>query len=125
MAESPILVKTHDFLLWLVPQTIKFPKSQRFLLAQRLHGTALNFYELLIRARKVRPNKGLLIDADVELEKIRLHLRLAHELGLLSTGQYEHASRSVVEIGRLLGGWLKRDGNARESPSGIQAGDPA
>jgi len=125
MAESPIFAKTHDFLLWLVPQTTKFPKSQRFVLAQRLHGSALTFYELLIRARKVRPNRSILVDADVELEKVRLHLRVAHELGLLSCGQYEHASRSVVEIGRLLGGWLKRDGDARTSFLGIQADESA
>jgi len=121
MADSPIFAKTYDFLLWLVPQTLKFPKSQRFVLAQRLHGSALAFYELLIRARKVRPNLSILVDADVELEKVRLYLRLAHEGNLLSAGQYEHASRSVVEIGRLLGGWLKRDGDARGSLVGIQA----
>jgi hypothetical protein len=120
MVESPILVKTHDFLLWLIPQTLKFPKSQRFVLAQQLQGSALAFYELLIRARKVRPNRNLLVDADVELEKVRLHLRLAHELRLLSGGQYEHASRIVIELGRLLGGWMKRGGNTRESPE-IQA----
>lgn len=121
MADSPVFVKTYDFLLWLLPQTLKFPKSQRFVLAQRLHGSALTFFELLIRARKVRPNRSVLIDADVELEKIRLHLRLTHELGLLSGGQYEHASRLVVEIGRLLGGWLKQDGDSRRSLAGVQA----
>jgi hypothetical protein len=81
----------------------------------------LTFFELLIRARKVRPNRIILIDADVELEKVRLHLRLTHELSLLSGGQYEHASRLVVEIGRLLGGWLKQDGDSRRSLAGVQA----
>jgi hypothetical protein len=125
VTDSPILAKTYDFLVWLIPQTLKFPKSQRFVLAQRLHSSALNFFELLIRARKVRPNRSILIDADVELEKVRLHLRLAHELGLLSGGQYEHASRLVVEIGRLLGGWLKQGGDSRRATSGVQAGAPA
>src|SRR5690606_17474015 len=31
--QSPLFVKTYDFLLWLLPITLKFPKSQRFLLA--------------------------------------------------------------------------------------------
>lgn len=120
MVDSPIFARAYDFLVWLIPQTLKFPKSQRFVLAQSLHGSALTFYELLIRARKVRPNRSILVDADVELEKVRLHLSLAHELGLLSGGQYEHASRIVVEIGRLLGGWLKRDGDAGRSLVGLQ-----
>ena len=66
----------------------------------------------------------LLVEADVELEKVRLHLRLAHELRLLTTGQYEHASRAVVEIGRLLGGWLKRDPGG-EPFAELRAGEPA
>ena len=125
MTDSPIFAKTYDFVAWLIPQTLKFPKSQRFVLAQRLHDAALNFHGLLIRARKVRPNRGVLVDADVELEKVRLHLRLAHELRLLSAGQYEHASRAVVEIGRLLGGWLNRDPDGREPFVELRAGDPA
>jgi hypothetical protein len=34
-------------------------------------------------------------------------LRLAHRWRWLNDGQYEHVSRLVAEIGRLLGGWLK------------------
>ena len=37
----------------------------------------------------------------------RLYLRLAHRWRWLNDGQYEHVSRLVAEIGRLLGGWLK------------------
>ena len=46
----PIFVKTYDLLLWLIPLTLKFPKSQRFLLAERLSGMALDFYDLILEA---------------------------------------------------------------------------
>ena len=46
--------------------------------------------------------------ADAHLNKVRLYLRLAHQWGWLSAGQYEHVSRMVAEIGRLLGGWIKQ-----------------
>ena len=36
-------------------------------------------------------------------------LRLAHHWHSLTAGQYEHVSRMVAEIGRLLGGWLRRE----------------
>jgi len=42
-AQSPLFVKTYDFLLWLIPLTLKFPKAQRFLLAERLGKMALDF----------------------------------------------------------------------------------
>ena len=48
--QSPIFVKTYDFLLWLIPLTLKFPKSQRFLLAERLSKMALDFYDLILAA---------------------------------------------------------------------------
>ena len=54
-----------------------------------------------------------------------IYLRLAQELKLMNAGQYEHASRAVVEIGRLLGGWLKRDQDGREVFNELRAGDPA
>jgi hypothetical protein len=42
------------------------------------------------------------------LGRVRLYLRLAHQFRWLNTGQYEHVSTLVAEIGRLLGGWLKQ-----------------
>ncbi len=42
------------------------------------------------------------------LNKLRLYLRLAHQWGWLNDGQYRHVSAMVAEIGRLLGGWMKK-----------------
>ena len=53
--------------------------------------------------------------ADAQLGKIRLYLRLAHEWQWLSSGQYEHVSRMVAEIGKLLGGWIKQTKSVQDS----------
>jgi hypothetical protein len=37
-----------------------------------------------------------------------MYLRLAQRWKWLSDGQYEHVAAMVVEIGRLLGGWMKK-----------------
>ena len=107
--QSPIFVKTYDFLLWLVPMTLKFPKSQRFLLAERLSRMALDFYDLILEA-VMEPERqaALLGAADRHLTKIRLYLRLSYDLQCISQGQFEHAARRVDEIGRLMGGWQKK-----------------
>lgn len=107
--QSPLFVKTYDFLLWLIPRTLKFPKSQRFLLAERLSKQALDFYDMVLEA-VMEPGEqaALLREADKQLTKIRLYVRLSFDLECLSLGQYEHASRSLAEIGRLLGGWQKK-----------------
>ena len=46
--------------------------------------------------------------ADGHLHKLRLYLRLAQQWGWLSAGQYEHVSRLVAGVGKLLGGWLRQ-----------------
>jgi len=104
---TPLFARYHDFMLWLTPALEKFPRGQRFLLAQRLLAVSEDGYAHLIRARKVggSAREQALITADVRLEQLRLYLRLAQELKCLSFSQYEHAARSVDELGRLLGAW--------------------
>ncbi len=106
-SEYPIYPKTYDLVRWLIERTQSFPKSQRFVMAKRVQDTVLDFYELLIEARKVsrRQRREILLHADVKLEMLRLHLRLCYELELLSSGQYQHVSKQVVEVGKLLGTW--------------------
>jgi len=108
MKESPIFLKTHDMLVWLLEHTTKFPKSQRFVMAKRVEESALNFYDLLVAAVKDGKPLRHLKAADIELERLRHHVRLCKDLKLLSVGQYEHLSRMLVEIGNLLGAWIKR-----------------
>ena len=85
--QSPLFAKTYDFLLWLIPLTLKFPKSQRFLLAERLSGMALDFYDLIIAAVQQPSGQGQKLDeADRLLTVIRLYVRLSHDLGCLSLG---------------------------------------
>ena len=107
MKQSPIFSKTYDFVAWLIPLTVKFPRQQRFVLAAALQREALHFQELLIEAVHQHQPADRLKSADAELDKLRTHLRLCNDLRLLSGGQYAHAARMLVEIGRLLGGWQK------------------
>jgi predicted lipid carrier protein YhbT len=107
MKESPIFTRTYDMIRWLIPVTVKFPRQQRFVLAQALQKTALELQEKLIEASFADHPRQVLQQADVTLTKLRFYLRLCRDLKLLSMGQYEHVARMVNEIGRLLGGWMK------------------
>ena len=105
-----IFTKTYDLLTWLMSITEGFPKSQRFVLAKRLQDAALDFYELIVRARRVPDRAEVLFEADLKLEQLRLYVRLCADpkLKLLNPSQYEHGARLIDEIGRLLGSWIKR-----------------
>ncbi len=106
-AQSPIFTKTYDFILWLLDRTEKFPKSERFRLARRIEDTAFEFYETLIRTTRTRQSRTVLLQADLELDKLRLYVRMAHARKRLTPQQYRYAADALIEIGRLLGGWLK------------------
>jgi four helix bundle protein len=115
MTESPIFVRTYDFIQWLIPRTMSFPRSQRFILTKRLQDSVLDFYEAIIEAALCsdRKRRSQLHVADVELVKVRKYLRLARDLEWLKPRQYQFAAAQVTEIGNLLGGWI---GTANPAP---------
>ena len=117
---TPIFTKMLDFITWLTLMSRHFPRLHRTTITQRLLDATLDCQERLIEANSVRGQARLtlLLSADVSLDKIRMYIRLAHLLHWLSLGQYEHASKQLVEIGRLLGGWLKTTRRTVESNRG-------
>jgi hypothetical protein len=101
-------VEAHfQFLMWLVPAIEKFPRTQKFLLGDRIQTTALDVLECLIEATYTRDRKGQLARSNLGIEKLRFFFRLAVELHYLDQRRYQHAARTLDEIGRLIGGWAK------------------
>ncbi len=102
-----VLEKTYQFLLWLIPAVEKFPKSQKFLLGDRMQTLALDVQESLIEATYSKSPASHLLACNLRLEKLRFLFRLAMDLRYLDLARYEFAARAVDDIGRLVGGWLK------------------
>ena len=97
----------YRFLLWLVPALERFPRSQKFLLGDRIQRTALDVLESLIEATYTRQRGGHLTRANLGVEKLRFLLRLAQDLRHLDRRRYEHAARCLDETGRKIGAWSK------------------
>ena len=112
-----IFTRTFDFLDWLIPRTLDFPRRQRFVMTKRLQDAALDFYERITEANGLKGKARLKKqrEADVALDKVRHYLRLTARWGWLSGGQYRHAAAMVAEIGRLLGGWIRQTTGKRAS----------
>lgn len=103
------LEKTYRFLLWLIPAVEKFPRSQKFLLGDRLQSEALAVLDSLISATYTREREPHLRAANLGLEKMRFGVRLSKDLRHLDLKAYEHAARAIDEVGRMVGGWIKTD----------------
>ena len=106
--QSPIFVRVYDLLLWLIPCTIGFPRSQRGVMARQLQAQAFALHDALVDAARGGDTRSELRRADAALAKLRTYMRLSYDLKLISMGQYEHAARMLAEIGRLLGGWMNK-----------------
>ena len=115
--ELPIIQKSYDMILWLIPKIDQFPRKQKFLLGERIERTALDFLGLLQEAKyEKRRKKFVLMKAHVTFEQFKTLVRLSVNLKLLPVKSYEYLSKFIVEIGKMLGGWMKsKDENIQKS----------
>ncbi len=67
---GPALEAMYRFMLWLIPTVEKFPRSQKFLLGDRIQGTALDVLERLIEATYTKARRPALLAANPGLEKV-------------------------------------------------------
>lgn len=108
--DLPIFVKWYDFMKWILATTDHFPKKVRFTFTERMNQLAMSVIEDLIEARYSRNKLVALRRANLTLEKIRVLIRLSYEMKILSRKSYEFASFSINETGKMLGGWMKQQG---------------
>ncbi|MFM4747202.1 diversity-generating retroelement protein Avd [Aeromonas veronii] len=87
----------------------QFPKSERHVLGAEIRTSMLTLMRLVITAAKRYHKKTTLTDLDVELAVLQNQVRLARDLAYLPIGKYQHWSGLNLEIGRMIGGWLKHE----------------
>lgn len=102
-----ILQKCYDMIEYGYVALRQYPKSERFTLAADTKQSMYELLKLIIRANKRYYKKTTLQDIDVELENLRYLVRLGNGLGFLQFKKYEHWSRKLNELGKMLGGWFK------------------
>lgn len=103
-----VYTKTYDYLHWVFPITMGFPKAQRFVLAQRIENTLLAMLELIIEGNASRDKFPYIQGALVKLQLVQVFMRFAKDQRFISVKRYETSSVKLVELGRLLGGWLRQ-----------------
>lgn len=114
--------RTIDLMDWLLPKVERFPRIYRHNLTQRIINVMLDFHENLVLAQSYqgRPRRKQLQYCDAKLTQLRAYLRLIYSWRWLNEGQYQHVSRIVAEIGRLLGGWLKQSERGGKSTPALR-----
>ena len=106
--ELLVISKTYDLVKWSSEHTSRFPRNHRFVLGERLEQRLYSLLETLIQAKYSRPREPLLREANLSLELLRFQFRLAKDLNCLRGNSYEFATKAVNEIGRMVGGWMRK-----------------
>jgi len=108
MAEAlKILQKIFDMMEYGYGALAQYPKSEKFALVADIKRSMDRMLERTIEAQKKYYKKTTLQELDVEIMKLKAYLRLSKNLGFLPMKKYQIWSEKVVEIGKMLGGWLK------------------
>ncbi len=86
-------------------KTAAFPKNMRFGMVQKIDGIALTLLEQFVEAIYSRDRRRMYQDVNINLEKLRVFLRLSHDRDQLSARQLRFAVGEIDEIGRMWYGW--------------------
>ena len=105
--QLPIVLRWLDFTAWLLPLAAQFPRHYRPTLTHELSQEALKVLMLLTDAAYVREKRGLLLDANRTLNRMRMLFEVSLKVKALAPAAYERATLTVNEVGRMLGGWIK------------------
>ncbi len=106
--DLPVIQKTYDLIQWYIPHINKIPRSHRFGLGDRIVNNLYEMLEMLIEARYRRDRREILQSINISVEKLRYQTRLMKDFSIFNVQRYEFASRAILDIGRMLGGWIKQ-----------------
>lgn len=102
-----IYQKFYDLILYMYPVVKRMPKSERHTLSQHIRNSLIDIAKMIVEANKRKNKLPILYQIDIELEKLRMLIRLAKDLEFISIRRYGIIADKCNEIGRMLGGWIK------------------
>ena len=108
--------KIYDMILYAYPALEQMPKSQKFSLAQDMKHCMDKIMRLTISANKKYTKRTTLQELDVEIAALKIYLRIAYDLRYIPPKKYEVWSGMMVEIGKMVGGWIRSQREAAEPP---------
>ena len=86
-----------------------YPRLQRYSLCAQIRGRIDKIRDLAIRCYKGYINKSTLRDLDVTVEQLRWDIRISYRQQYISEHRLDVWMGMVNEIGRMIGGWIKKE----------------
>ena len=102
--------KFEEFVYYFEPVVEKFPHSENFALKADIKRCLHRVLELIIITNRSSRKLDGWYKVDTEFEILRVYIRLSFKKGskYLSFHSYEVAEKKLIELGRILGGLIKK-----------------
>lgn len=107
--DIPIFTKLYELYKIYSQYLILFPKSKKYTLGEKIDQIILSILELVIMTGYLPREQKLpgLLKISTKLDILKILLRLALETKCLDNNKYQHLVSQTIEIGKMLGGWIK------------------
>ena len=102
MENLKIIQKIYELVVYYQHLFIKFPKSYKYTLGDRINNSLIGFYLLILKVNRSKNKKTLEDNIDLKLDEIRLLVRMSRELNLISLKQYDVFSDKYVEVFNMI-----------------------
>ena len=87
---------------------ILFPKHERYTLGQKIENTVLETLELILSASYTSVYKNeILRKANNKIDLLKHIVRLAQETDSIKLKNYLALEQTIIEIGKMIGGWRR------------------
>jgi hypothetical protein len=106
----PVYDETRKLVL-LIHQTVtQFSREYKYTLGQDMrHGSEILLVDLFRINKAI--DKAPVLDGFIDdFELVKIRVRIAYDLRLISTGKYAQIAESMESIGKQISGWRKKAG---------------
>lgn len=100
--------KFYDFDVYFEPIIERFPAFEKSAWCAQIKNTLIDTIKLILITNKARDKMPGWYKVDTNLELLKIYIRRMRQKKYLSTRTYETAVKSLVEIGKILGGLINR-----------------
>ncbi|OGZ79530.1 MAG: hypothetical protein A2358_03655 [Candidatus Staskawiczbacteria bacterium RIFOXYB1_FULL_37_44] len=107
--QLPIYSKFYQLTKFLYETTRSFPKHYKYSLGANILNLSWKCLDLAVEANSLPNEKKYqkIKELSVEFDKLKIRLRMAQEINLISAGQFAHIQTNYAkETGEMIGGWL-------------------
>lgn len=109
----PIYKGTYDLLLRVMLATKDFPREHKYTLGQKLRDEVLELILFIYRANGATDRAAHITAIIERVQLIEVMIRLAHDMRVLSRGQYVGLVEMTDSLARQAQGWLKSSGRKK------------